>query len=125
MRKKVMESSILFVSIVKWLFLASCAGILVGIYTTVFFKILEAGISFAGSYRYYFIAIPAAFVLSVLLVKYFAPQAAGHGTEKIIEAVHRYSGKINPLVVQVAIQRLFGTKKAMPKQAEQIEALIV
>lgn len=103
MKKKVLESSILFVSIVKWLFLASCAGILVGISTTVFLKALESGISFAGGYRYYFVAIPAAFVLSVLLVKYLAPQAEGHGTEKIIEAVHRHSGKINPLVVPVKL----------------------
>jgi H+/Cl- antiporter ClcA len=103
MRKKVLESSILFVSILKWLFLASCAGILVGVSTTVFLKALEAGISFAGGYRYYFIALPAVMVVSVLLVKYFAPQAEGHGTEKIIEAVHRHSGKINPLVVPVKL----------------------
>lgn len=103
MRKKVLESSILFVSIIKWIFLASCAGVLVGGATTIFLKLLEAGISFAGGYRYYFIAIPAAFVLSVLLVRYFAPQAEGHGTEKVIEAVHRYSGKINPLVVPVKL----------------------
>ncbi len=103
MRKKVMESSILFVSIVKWLLLASCAGIFVGASTTLFLKLLEAGMNFAGGYRYYFIAIPAAFVLSVLLVKYFAPQAEGHGTEKVIEAVHRHSGKINPLVVPVKL----------------------
>ncbi len=103
MKKKVMESSILFVSIVKWLFLASCAGILVGVSTTLFLKLLEAGINFLGGYRYYFIATPVAFVLSVLLVKYFAPQAEGHGTEKVIEAVHRHSGKINPLVVPVKL----------------------
>ncbi len=103
MRKKVLESSILFVSIVKWLFLASCAGIVVGVSTTLFLKALEAGINFAGGYRYYFIAIPAAFVSSVLLVKYLAPQAEGHGTEKVIEAVHKHSGKINPLVVPVKL----------------------
>ncbi|MEW6738608.1 MAG: chloride channel protein [Nitrospirota bacterium] len=103
MKKKVLESSILFVSIVKWLFLASCAGILVGVSTAVFLKTLEAGISFADGYRYYFIALPAVMVVSVLLVKYFAPQAEGHGTEKIIEAVHRHSGKINPLVVPVKL----------------------
>lgn len=103
MRKKVLESSILFISIVKWLLLASVAGILVGVSTTVFLKALEAGIKFSSSYNYYFISIPIAFVLSVLLVKYFAPQAEGHGTEKIIEAVHKYSGKINPLVVPVKL----------------------
>ncbi|MFN3479447.1 MAG: chloride channel protein [Thermodesulfovibrionales bacterium] len=103
MRKKVLESSVLFISIVKWLLLATVAGMLVGFSTTVFLKTLEAGIKFAGGYRYYFLAIPIAFVLSVLLVKYFAPQAEGHGTEKIIEAVHRYSGKINPLVVPVKL----------------------
>ena len=28
-----------------------------------------------------------------------APDAKGHGTEKVIEAVHKRAGKINPLVV--------------------------
>lgn len=103
MRKKVMESSVLFVSIIKWLFLASCIGILVGISTTVFLTALGSSISFMSGYKYYFLLLPAAFFLSTIIIKYLAPEAKGHGTEKVIEAVHKRSGKINLFVVPVKL----------------------
>jgi H+/Cl- antiporter ClcA len=103
MRKKVLESSILFISILKWLFLAACVGILVGVSTAVFLKSLDIGIAFAKRLHYYYLLLPIALLLSTLIVRYLAPQAEGHGTEKVIEAVHRYSGKINPLVVPVKL----------------------
>ena len=69
MKKKVVESSVLFVSIVKWLFLASCIGVLVGLSTTAFLKLLEGGISLASVHPYYYLALPAALFLSALIVK--------------------------------------------------------
>lgn len=102
MRKKVVEESVLFVSILKWVLLASCAGVLVGISTTVFLKLLGRGIALAGSIPYY-VSLPAALFLSSLIVRYLAPEAEGHGTEKVIEAIHKKSGKINPLVIPVKL----------------------
>jgi H+/Cl- antiporter ClcA len=103
MRKKVLEGSVLFVSILKWLFLASCIGIIVGISTTVFLKLLGLSIAGATGYQYYFLLLPAALFLSALIVKTFAPDAEGHGTEKIIEAVHRHAGKMKLSVVPVKL----------------------
>lgn len=103
MRKKVLESSVLFISIIKWLFLASCIGIIVGLSTTVFLKVLERSIDLASGYKYYFLLLPIAFSLSAVIIKYLAPEARGHGTEKVIEAVHQRSGKINPLVVPIKL----------------------
>lgn len=37
------------------------------------------------------------------MVKYLAPDAEGHGTEKVIEAIHKRSGKIPILVVPVKL----------------------
>jgi H+/Cl- antiporter ClcA len=37
--------------------------------------------------------------LSTLLIKYLAPDAEGHGTEKVIEALHKRSGKFAAPVV--------------------------
>jgi len=37
------------------------------------------------------------------MIKYLAPDAEGHGTEKVIEAVHKKSGKINAAVVPVKL----------------------
>ncbi|HXY53040.1 MAG TPA: chloride channel protein [Nitrospirota bacterium] len=93
----------LFISILKWLFLATCVGILVGLSTTVFLKLLGLGISLVTQYPYYYVLLPLALLLSALIVKVFAPDAEGHGTEKIIEAVHRYSGKMNAMVVPVKL----------------------
>jgi H+/Cl- antiporter ClcA len=103
MRRKVVESSVLFISIVKWLFLASCAGILVGLSTTVFLKALGFSIAAASGYQYYYLLLPAALFLTALIVKYLAPDAEGHGTEKIIEAVHQRSGRIRLMVVPVKL----------------------
>lgn len=103
MRKTVAEGSVLFISIIKWLFLASCVGIIVGFSTSVFLKLLEGSIAYTGGFKYYFLLLPVALFVSSLTVRYLAPDAEGHGTEKVIEAVHRHSGKIKPLVVPVKL----------------------
>jgi H+/Cl- antiporter ClcA len=103
MRKKIVEGSVLFISILKWLFLAACIGIIVGISTAVFLKVLGFGISTTARYPYYYLLLPAALFGSALVVKVFAPDAEGHGTEKIIEAVHRHSGKMKLAVVPVKL----------------------
>ena len=101
-RDHVLEQSILFLSVVKWFFLATVVGVLVGVSTTFFLAFLEWGIHTAGEYRYSYLLLPLAFMASILLVR-VAPEAAGHGTEKVIEAVHLRSGRINPFVVPIKL----------------------
>lgn len=103
MKGKILESSVLFVSVVKWILLATCVGIIVGLSTSIFLKVLHLSSAFTGSYRYFYFLLPLAFPFSVLVVKYLAPDAEGHGTERIIEAVHRHAGRIKPLVVPVKL----------------------
>ena len=103
MKRRVIEGSILFISVTKWVVLASCIGVIVGLSTAIFLKLLGLGIAFTGGYKYYFILLPGALFLSNLIVRYLAPEAEGHGTEKVIEAVHKRSGKINPLVVPIKL----------------------
>ncbi|PKM99117.1 MAG: voltage-gated chloride channel [Elusimicrobia bacterium HGW-Elusimicrobia-2] len=102
MKKRLAESSILFISITKWVVLSSVIGLVVGLSTSLFLKLLEAASSFSGSYNYYFLALPAAMFLSALVIK-LAPGAEGHGTEKVIEAVHKRSGKMSPAIVPVKL----------------------
>ena len=102
-KRKVMEQSVLFVSVVKWIFLASCIGVIVGASTAVFLTLLNGGIALMSRIPYYFLSVPLGLLGSMLLVKYFAPDARGHGTEKIIEAVHRNFGKIKLAVVPVKL----------------------
>ncbi len=103
MKRRMLESSVLFISISKWIFLASCVGIVVGFSTAIFLKLLGLGIESASAYRYYFLLLPVAFFVSVILTRYLSPEAEGHGTEKVIEAVHMRAGKINPMVVPVKL----------------------
>ncbi len=103
MKRRVLEGSVLIISIIKWLLLASGIGIIVGLSTSIFLKLLDFGIGIASEYTYYFLLLPVALFLSSFVVKYFAPEAEGHGTEKVIEAVHKRSGKINPLVVPIKL----------------------
>jgi H+/Cl- antiporter ClcA len=103
MKKKFIEESVLFISIIKWLFLASCVGAIVGLSTAGFLKALEYTIGKTAGYNYFFLLLPVAFLLSTAIIKYLAPGAKGHGTEKVIEAIHKHSGRINPLVVPVKL----------------------
>jgi len=103
MKSKIIEQSILFVSVFKWFLLASATGVIVGISTTLFLKGLEWAIGMSHDYSYYFLFLPLAMLVSTLLVKYLAPEAEGHGTEKIIDAVHTRDANINPMVVPVKL----------------------
>jgi H+/Cl- antiporter ClcA len=103
MRKSITESSVLFISIIKWVFLATVAGIIVGGATAFFLKLLQWSIEYSHRWEYSFWLLPIAMFLSTLLIKYLAPEAEGHGTEKVIEAIHKRSGKIAAPVVPVKL----------------------
>jgi H+/Cl- antiporter ClcA len=103
MRRRLAEETILFISIAKWIFLATVVGTIVGFSTAIFIKILVWSSQFAKHFDYYYLFLPVAMVVSVMLIKYLAPEARGHGTEKVIEAVHKRSGRINPAVVPIKL----------------------
>lgn len=103
MRKSITEESILLISIFKWFVLASIVGVAVGVSTTVFLVSLEWSTARLGQNSYYFFLLPVALALSSYISKYLAPEAEGHGTEKVIEAVHRRAGRIKAIVVPVKL----------------------
>ena len=103
MKKSILEQTVLFVSIIKWTILSTIVGIIVGAATTVFLKLLGWSVGAVQSHNYYFVFLPLVLFLSSLIVKYLAPDAEGHGTEKVIEAVHKRWGKINLMVVPVKL----------------------
>jgi H+/Cl- antiporter ClcA len=100
-KRTLRNGTTLFFDIFRWIVYASGIGIIVGLSTTIFLKALGWSISMAGSYSWYFLLLPIAMVLCDLTVRRMAPDARGHGTEKVIEAVHQRSGKINHMVVPV------------------------
>jgi H+/Cl- antiporter ClcA len=112
MKKRLTEQTVLFISVVKWVALAAIIGVIVGFSTTLFLKLLNSSLEFSHRYRYYFLALPAAFLFSAVLIRRLAPEAEGHGTEKVIEAVHKRSGRIDALVVPVKLAATIATLAA-------------
>ena len=103
MNEKFEEQTTIFISIVKWIVLAVIIGILVGASTTAFLKLLGWSSGFTTQVPYYYTILPITFLLCTLLINYLAPQSKGHGTEKVIEAVHKRSGRMQVSVIPIKL----------------------
>ena len=100
MKKRLKEESVIFISIFKWLVLASIIGIIVGLSTTLFLKVLNLSTAYTSQFSLYFLLLPFAMFTSAAMTKYLAPDAGGYGA-RVIEAVHKTSGRIKFMVVPV------------------------
>lgn len=109
MKRRLKEESVIFISVVKWLVLASATGVIVGFSTTVFVKALNAGWGFATHYPHFFLLLPAGLLLSSLVVKLLLPEAEGHGADWVIESLHKRAGRLKPVVVPVEFIATFLT----------------
>ena len=101
-QKHIAEQTAIFFSVAKWVFLSSIVGVVIGATVTLFLKILSYSESSRSllPFDFYYL-LPFAFMATVWLVKNFAPSAEGHGTEKVISAIHKDDGKINISVIPV------------------------
>jgi H+/Cl- antiporter ClcA len=102
------EHAALLISTTKWGILGAIAGVCVGLGTRVFLAALAGAQSAVG--RAFgplpfgsWVLLPLALPASVWLVRRFAPDARGHGTEAVIAAVHVRSGKIDWKVAPVKL----------------------
>ena len=100
-KNRLTEHSILILSVVKWVLLAIVIGVIAGAGGALFLKLLGWSADETGKYSYYFLLMPPAFLFSSQLIHRLAPDAEGHGTEKVIEAVNKSSGRIKIAVVPV------------------------
>ncbi len=103
MNERFEEQTTIFLSIVKWVALAVIIGLVVGASTTAFLKLVHLAVDFSSHYTYFFLALPFIFLLCTFLVNTLAPQSKGHGTEKVIEAIHKRSGRIAVWVVPIKL----------------------
>jgi H+/Cl- antiporter ClcA len=97
MRKTLTEQTFIFITVIKWLLLATILGVVVGIGTAIFLKALDWGVGLSHQYRYYYLAMPLAFLFCSWLVRKLLPEEDSHGTEKVIEALHKHSGRLKPI----------------------------
>ncbi len=101
------EHTALLISTLKWALLGAGAGICVGFGTRGFLWAL--GSSTAGVHTLTRGAFPAFWILPLALpacvwiIRTFAPEARGHGTEAVIAAIHQRSGRIDWLIAPVKL----------------------
>ncbi len=98
------EQTVMFASITKWILISSSIGAIIGLIVAFFLKLLEycEESRVLLPFNYYY-TLPFALALTVYIVKKFAPSAEGHGTEKVIESVHKNAGEINLSVIPVKL----------------------
>jgi len=102
--KRLMEQSSIIASVTKWTLLSGAIGILIGGIVTIFLKLLHYSESHQSIFPFhYYYMLPFGLMFSVWVVRVFAPDAKGHGTEKVIEAVHKKNGKIDIAVIPVKL----------------------
>ena len=103
MKKRVLEQVVLFGSVLTWTFYASIVGAAVGLSTTIFLKTLAWATGVAAAHPYYFLWLPVTLFVSAALVRWLAPDAEGHGTDRVIAALHERMGRIPLAVVPVKL----------------------
>ena len=98
-----LEEFVLCYAVIKWTALAVLSGLVVGGAVSLFVKLLEFSIGEAGKLTgiWHYAILPLGLAASTLMVHYLAPDASGHGTEKVVEAVHERAGQIDVKVVPV------------------------
>jgi len=103
-QKHFTEQTAIFFSVSKWVFLSSVIGILSGGVITFFLKILEKSENYSSTLPFpHYYLLPIALVITVWIIKTFAPTAQGHGTEKVITAIHKNNGAIDVLVIPIKL----------------------
>ena len=101
------EHAALLISTLKWAFLGAGAGFCVGWGTRFFLWSLTASSALArtivpGRLSVYWF-LPIALPVCVWIIRTFAADARGHGTEAVIAAVHQRSGRVDWLVAPVKL----------------------
>ncbi|MEO8056439.1 MAG: chloride channel protein, partial [Acidobacteriota bacterium] len=92
------EHTALLISTLKWAVLGAGAGLCVGFGTRAFLWALGASDNYVKRHTPAGFSptwlLPLALPVCVFLIRTFAPSARGHGTEAVIAAIHRDSGRI-------------------------------
>jgi chloride channel protein, CIC family len=101
------EHTALLISTLKWALLGAGAGVCVGAATRGFLWTLSRSEELARRIPLgpapAFVLLPLALPLCVWLIRRFAPEAKGHGTEAVIAAVHKSSGRTDWRVAPIKL----------------------
>lgn len=90
MEHRFAEEITLTFEVLKWAVLATIIGIIVGISTTAFLKLLELTIETTRQSSYYFLILPLSLFLNALILYYVFPKADAHTANKVLEYLHKW-----------------------------------
>ncbi|EHM13234.1 chloride channel protein EriC [Jonquetella anthropi DSM 22815] len=99
------ELAVMTYAFVKWVVLAVLAGVFVGAGSSGFVWMLRGGewISELIPQTPRLLLLFVGFSVSTYLIQKYAPDAKGHGTEKVIEAIHEKNAVIDVKVIPVKL----------------------
>ena len=97
--KRSTELFILLSSVFKWLILGSGVGVVVGSSTALFLVIIQTTLTLTDYLPYATALLPLGLMLSWWLTTTIAPDAPGHGTERVVPAIHQREGLIHARVI--------------------------
>ncbi|RMH08594.1 MAG: voltage-gated chloride channel [Nitrospirae bacterium] len=103
------EFLILLGSLLKWTVLGGSIGLLVGASTTVFLHGLDLGLHLIRMVPHPFLLLPVGLAFSGWLTLVVAVEAAGHGTERVIQAIHRAGGMIPGRIIPIKLMATLST----------------
>lgn len=79
-----------FTYILKWLFLASLIGIVVGCVDAVFLKVLDHTLAWRSRFSLYYIGLPLSLYIVYVLARKLAPHEIDYSTDAVIEKINTY-----------------------------------
>jgi chloride channel protein, CIC family len=96
-----LDMVLVVVHMVKWMFLAVITGILCGVCVAFFLGVLDWFYIHAIMTPKILFLAPLGGLIAGTIVYYLAPEAEGHGTEAVIDSIHKHNGKMRLRVVPV------------------------
>ncbi len=102
MKKTIKQQRILFWSLLKWVFISIGIGFVVGISVGLFLTLLKTTVKIY-TYDNLYLLLPFVLLITNFLIKRFSDEKESHGTDKIIDALHKKSGKINIIKLPIDI----------------------
>lgn len=94
MKRSIKQQKILFWSLFKWVFISMGIGFVVGISVGLFLTLLKTTSKIYNN-NYLYLLLPFVLLITNFLIKRFTDETESHGTDKIIDALHKKNGKIN------------------------------
>lgn len=98
-----MIESLLVADLLKWTLYAVLTGVLVGGATYGFLRLLDLGQTHWPLQGWRLFMMPLVLAFPAGLIRWLSPESAGHGTEKVIAAVHQDDGRIPLRVIPVKL----------------------